>query len=160
MRRIDIDDEIFAHLQGRAVPYVETPNDTLRRLLGLTIEQNGNAPTAASEDPPATVRRRSARKRAKASLGFLVSAGMLKNGQKLFLHDYQGNRIRGAEATVGGHGIWSTERDRLYSMSDLAQELLKKEGYRSDSVRGPSHWYTHEGKSVTDLWDEYLSNQR
>lgn len=159
MPRIDIDDDVFAHLQERAVAFVETPNDTLRRLLGLTAVGAGNGAASAAGRVPITVARPSARKKAKANLGALISAGMLKNGQKLFLHDYQGNRIRGAEATVGGHGIWSADRGRLCSMSDLAQELLKKEGYQSDSVRGPSHWYTHDGRSITELWDEYLANQ-
>ena len=160
MRRIEIDDEVFACLQSHAVPYVDTPNDTLRRLLPLESKPNATASTSTSEEPlRSTPRRQSARKRAKANLGALISAGVLQNGQKLFLHDYQGNRIRGAEATIGGHGIWPSDKSRLYSMSDLAQELLKKEGYRSDSVRGPSHWHTVEGKSVTQLWDEYLINE-
>jgi hypothetical protein len=156
MPRVELDNKVFAHLQKHAVPFIETPNDTLRRLLGMDIAENGTSELNKSR---VTVARPAARKRAKANLGALISAGMLKNGQKLFLHDYQGNRVRGAEATVGGHGIWPTDRRRLYSMSDLAQELLQKEGYQSDSVRGPSHWRTHDGKSITDLWDEYLATR-
>lgn len=33
--RIEIDDDVFAALQGHAEPLVDTPNDVLRRLLGL-----------------------------------------------------------------------------------------------------------------------------
>ena len=33
MRTVEIDDELFGYLQSKAIPYVETPNMTLRRLL-------------------------------------------------------------------------------------------------------------------------------
>ncbi|MFC0865678.1 hypothetical protein ACFHYQ_25610 [Sphaerimonospora cavernae] len=33
MRKIEIDDEVYAHLQSRAKAWVEEPNDVLRRLL-------------------------------------------------------------------------------------------------------------------------------
>ncbi len=35
MRNIEIDDEVFGYLQSKAVPFVETPNLTLRRLFSL-----------------------------------------------------------------------------------------------------------------------------
>jgi hypothetical protein len=157
MPQISIDDDVFAHLQSNAIAYVETPNDTLRRLLGLTSPSSVKIPAkeniVVNEPKP-----RTAKKRAKANLGVLISEGVLQNGEKLFLHDYQGKRIEGAEASVAGHGIYSEKRQRLYSMSDLAQELLKEAGYQSDSVRGPSHWYRSDGKSITNLWDEYLAS--
>jgi hypothetical protein len=158
--RIDIDEEVFGHLQSHAVAYVETPNDTLRRLLGVGVSLP-EAPAEHTIAPSLVVSARpAARKRAKANLGTLIRAGLLRNGQKLFLHDYSGNKVRGAEATIAGDAVWPTDRRRAYSMSDLAQELLKAEGYHSDSVRGPSHWYTHDGKSVTQLWGEYLESKR
>jgi hypothetical protein len=158
MQQIAIDDQVFAHLQSKAIPYVETPNDTLRRLLGVPASTGPKS--AAREVLPADGPKvkMGAKKRAKANLGVLIASGVLHNGQKLFLHDYQGKRITGAEASVAGHGIYSEARQRLFSMSDLAQELLKEAGYQSDSVRGPSHWYTAEGKSITNLWDEYLAS--
>jgi len=33
MQTIEIDDELFGYLQSKAIPFVETPNLTLRRLL-------------------------------------------------------------------------------------------------------------------------------
>ncbi|MBW1815221.1 MAG: hypothetical protein JRJ39_16680, partial [Deltaproteobacteria bacterium] len=33
MKTIEIDDEVFGYLQSKAIPFVETPNLTLRRLL-------------------------------------------------------------------------------------------------------------------------------
>ncbi len=35
MRQIEIDDEVFAYLQGQALAFVETQNLTLRRLFQL-----------------------------------------------------------------------------------------------------------------------------
>jgi hypothetical protein len=46
---IEIDDEVFGFLQGKAKPFVDTPNSVLRRLLGFdsTADQG-----AAPEDSP------------------------------------------------------------------------------------------------------------
>lgn len=35
MTSIQIDDEVMARLKGMAEPFVDTPNDVLRRVLGL-----------------------------------------------------------------------------------------------------------------------------
>lgn len=149
--RIDIDEDVFHHLQSKAIAYVESPNDTLRRLLGMTTR---STPQKANS---AIIGIRTASRRPKASLGRLIKAGLIKNGQKLYLHDYQGRQVPGIEAYVGGDGIFaSPERKRLYSMSDLAGEILKKNGYKADAVRGPSHWFTENGKSITQLWEAHL----
>lgn len=145
MPRIDVDDDVFKHLQSNAIAYVESPNDTLRRLLGLQPRR-----ASISRTPPLT-------RRPKASLGRLIAAGLITNGQKLFLHDYQGRRVQDAVAYVGGDGVFpSLDRKRLCSMSDLAAELLKKTGYKADAVRGPSHWRTEDGRSITEIWDAHL----
>jgi hypothetical protein len=150
MPRIDIDDAVFKFLQSKAVAFVETPNDTLRRLLGVDAAMK----PASNVRPASSVK---AVRKPKAHLGGLIRAGLLTNGQKLFLRDYQGRPVPNAVAYVGGDGIFAhQDRKRLYSMSDLAQELLKKQGYQSESVRGPSHWYTEDGHSITDLWEKHL----
>ncbi|MDP9203250.1 MAG: hypothetical protein M3P26_15140 [Gemmatimonadota bacterium] len=149
--RIEIDDDVLHHLQSKAIAYVESPNDTLRRLLGLTtVSTRLNASSSIAGV-------RTASRRPKASLGRLIKAGLIKNGQKLYLQDYQGRQVPGIEAFVGGDGIFANaDRNRLYSMSDLAGEILKKNGYKADAVRGPSHWFTENGKSITQLWEEHL----
>ncbi|MEX0682669.1 MAG: winged helix-turn-helix domain-containing protein [Dehalococcoidia bacterium] len=43
--RIDIDEEVWAALQQQAAPFVDTPNDVLRRVLGL----NAGGPAAKHE---------------------------------------------------------------------------------------------------------------
>jgi negative regulator of replication initiation len=35
MRNIEIEDEVLGYLQSKAIPFVETPNLTLRRLFNL-----------------------------------------------------------------------------------------------------------------------------
>ncbi|MEK7207367.1 MAG: hypothetical protein AAB134_05730 [Pseudomonadota bacterium] len=44
-------------------------------------------------------------------------------------------------------------------MSNLAQELLKKVGFKIDSVRGPSHWVTAKNMSIKDLWHQLMDKQ-
>jgi hypothetical protein len=74
----------------------------------------------------------------------------MKEGQNLFLRDYQGHKVEGYEAVVSqGSLIWNGKK---YSMSDLAKKILKKQGYRSDSVRGPMFWFTKDGVSIKDIW--------
>jgi hypothetical protein len=50
--------------------------------------------------------------------------------------------------------LWSGKR---YSMSSLAEKLLKEEGYSSNSVQGPTRWHNKDGVSIKQLWDQHLS---
>jgi len=150
MQRIEIDDEVFGFLQSKAIAFVESPNDTLRRVLGV-------GPAGSQSSPSTILGGRKHERKPKASLGKMIRAGLLSNGQKLVLRDYQSRPVPNGIAYIGGDGIFADlGRKRLYAMSDLAQELLKKQGYESDSVRGPSHWYTEDGRSITQIWEEYL----
>jgi len=144
MKTIEIDEEVYAYLQSRAVAYVETPNLTLRRLFGLDKGGKKEAGTP----------RFTGRKKPKTDLSKLVRAGLIQEGQLLSLRDYQGRVINGCEAAVSrGALLWNGKR---YSMSNLAKILLKQQGYESESVRGPSFWYTEDGTSIKNLWDQYL----
>ena len=44
------------------------------------------------------------------------------------------------------------------SIPEEKKQLLKENGFQSDSVRGPIFWYNENGKSVKELWDTYLNN--
>jgi len=158
MRSVEIDDEVFAHLQNHAIAYIETnPNATLRRLLGLN---DINQPTSSVPNTGSTNGNsaRSGRKSPKASLQDLTSAGLLQEGQSLYLVDYQKTRVPDYEAKIAGKGLsWNGE---LHSMSELAKILLKKRGFHSDAVRGPTHWSNADGITVMVLWDEYLKGWR
>jgi negative regulator of replication initiation len=161
MHSIKVDDEVFAMLQKHARPFVDSPNTALRRLLGLRV--NGIVPgsTEEAENPledlyqEAMVSRRT--KAPKASLKVLVQAGLLRNGERLYLVDYQGNRVGQNEATVSSALL--EFKGHHHTMSSLAQELLKKVGFKSDSVRGPAHWVTAKNVSVKDLWQQMLDKR-
>ena len=164
MESIKVDNDVFAHLQKNARPFVDTPNSTLRRLLGIdsataATKTEKSSPTDDAEleellaEGLAATRSRS--KAPKADLEVLVKTTLLRNGQQLYLVDYQGNRVQKLSPAVisGGDVIYNNQR---YSMSNLAQELLAKVGFKSNSVRGPAHWVTDDGKTIKDLWQQYL----
>lgn len=150
MINIEIDDEVYSYLTSNAKPFIDkTPNDVLRRLFSLNkLREVNPKPSGGS------IRKK--RKQPKTNLSDLVNVGLLAEGQELFLHDYQGNLINGFSAKLTkGFLLYD---NNYYSMSDLARNLLNKNGFHSDSVRGPIFWYTEKGKSVKELWDIYLKN--
>lgn len=160
MPAIQIDDEVFGLLQKNAKPFVDSPNSTLRRMLGLPMR----APVSNASQVPdeldqlleqAMAERRT--KAPKADLKALVRAGLLHDGERLYLVDYQGKRIAPHEAVISG--AYLEFKGQHYTMSNLAQELLKKVGFKSDSVRGPSHWVTAKNVSVKDLWQQLMDKQ-
>lgn len=51
--QIEVDDEVFAYLQGLARPFVDTPNSILRRSLGLDRISNG-VPEGLGDRPSGT----------------------------------------------------------------------------------------------------------
>ncbi len=154
MKSIEIDDEVFAYLQGNAIPYVETPNLTLRRLFELNGTMRPSDDTSRHQRLHSGIRG----KERKADLPTLIRAGLLQEGQTLYLLDYQARRVEGYEAIVSGKCLlWNNDS---YSMSKLAKICLREEGFKSDSVRGPAHWSTSEGITVKDLWNRYLSKEK
>jgi hypothetical protein len=94
------------------------------------------------------------RKQPKTDFSKLVQVGLLQEGQTLYLIDYHGKKILGYDSTISGNDLlWN---NGLFSMSELAKECLKKEGFSSESVRGPAHWSNADGISVKELWKQYL----
>lgn len=165
MQTIEIDNDVFAYLQQNARPFVDTPNSTLRRLLGLDgpmAQMQKKVPSASDTNLDALIAESlaitSARSKApKADLRLLAQKGVLRNNQNLYLIDYQGKCVPGISASVSGADlIYNGER---YSMSTLAQKLLSQAGFKSNSVRGPAHWITDDGKTVKDLWQQHLDSQ-
>ena len=158
MRTIEIDDEVYACLQGKALAFVETaPNETLRRLLGLSKTALGasDEPKPLEPEAPREIRTpRRTRRQRNANLSELVSNGFLSEGQFLFLIDYRGNRLSKYRAPIRGSYLEWEGHHR--SMSDLARELLQGEGYDNNSFRGPNHWCTVDGVTVKRLWDQHL----
>ena len=157
MPKIDIDDEVYEHLQRNAIPFEDhEPNDTIRRLLfgqgspGQVTELGRN--TLAVSKATANL----GKKGPKANLPELVNAGLLAEGQLLFLIDYRGKRLSHNEAKIDGRKLLIDGIN--FSMSSLAKNLLQHHGYTSDSVRGPAHWVTENGESIMDIWQRYLND--
>ncbi|MFJ6981804.1 MULTISPECIES: hypothetical protein [unclassified Streptomyces] len=96
-RSIEIDDEVFAFLQSRSEPLVDTPNDVLRRLLLKGTEGLTEGP----ED------------RRPGDLMPFITAGLLKAGDKL-IH-VQPRRGLTHEATVTADGWLEIEDGRAFS---------------------------------------------
>ena len=160
MPSIQIDDEVFAVLQKHAKPFVDSPNTTLRRLLSIEAP-NAQARAVSADDELEQLLQESLDSRRtkapKADLRVLVRAGLMRDGERLYLVDYQGQRVPQQEATVNGAML--AFKGQHYTMSNLAQELLKKVGFRSNSVRGPSHWANAKGLTVTVLWQQLTESK-
>jgi len=156
METIQIDKDVFAFLQSNAKPFIDTPNSTLRRLFKIDeIEVSAHNKNSTSSDfdelDDSLAESMAFRKKApKADLKVLVNKGALLNGQNLYLVDYQGNKVDGISASITNNRLFYNNQS--YSMSELAEALLKKIGFASNSVRGPAHWVTDDGKSIKDLW--------
>lgn len=97
------------------------------------------------------------RRAPKADLRELVSLGVLKEGQELIFVDYKGHLQPKHKAAVS-RGYLYFKKAR-YSMSALSSILLKQEGYIADSVRGPDHWATADGKRIRELWEGALKQR-
>lgn len=155
MRTIQIDDDVLGHLEKHAKPFVDSPNTTLRRLLAIDSPRAASSAKAADADLENLLRESLDSRRTKApkaDLRLLARAALVREGERLYLVDYQGQRVPQQEAAVAGAML--AHRGQHYTMSNLAQELLKKVGFTSSSVRGPSHWANAKGVTVTALWQQ------
>ena len=148
MLKIEIDEEVFAYLQSRAVAFVEKPNDTLRRIFGLN--KNKSMYTGANTKPSIK------RKKRKTDINELIRAGLLNDGQRVHFRDYGGNKLKNSDTNISPSGI--LYQGKTYAMSEIAKLLLNQAGYTTSSVRGPAHCFTENGISIKNLWDKYLKN--
>jgi hypothetical protein len=167
--KIEVDDQVFGYLQSHARPFLDTPNSTLRRLLGLDealvvqgelrsvtgVDNDFQELNSYLEEQKAKASNK-ARRAPKADLSVLVANGKLRNGDLLDLVDYSGNVVAGRQAIVEGQKL--RYQEKLYAMSPLAEQLLKGVGYESDEVRGPSHWARRDGVTVKVLWEQHLKH--
>lgn len=86
MHKIDVDDEVFAFLQREAEPFVDTPNDVLRRKL-----LNGSA----NSDRPM-------RRRGTGDLLPLIQKGRINPGDELIYHQPRKHRTHHARVLPDG----------------------------------------------------------
>ncbi|MGB2902689.1 MAG: hypothetical protein WBJ68_11260 [Candidatus Dechloromonas phosphoritropha] len=182
MRQFPVEEDLVALIWQRANPQPFEQlsfSEALRRVLNSSPSQDVpiksqqsdvqkvQPPSAGSPKVPsadellaelASFEGTSRRKRGpKADLVELVRLGMLRKDQELFLVDYQRNRLGQYKVTISGGNLHF--KGKIYSMSALARDLLKNEGFSSDSVRGPEHWATSDGTRVFDLWEKVLAGR-
>jgi hypothetical protein len=173
VRQIEVDDRVYAEIARRALPFVDRePNDTLRRVLGVSdapqdgaAGEGGGDPTAAgaarAPEPAGRARLAAAGPRrgqrvARVQLSALVADGWLTRGESLICVDASGTPVPGGVATVGT-GNKLVRDGQWYSMSRLAIELLRAAGHQVDGARGPAHWRTADGRTLLDLWRARLA---
>jgi hypothetical protein len=143
MKNIKVDDEVYKLLEIKAIPFKETtPNDTLRRLLGLNNQKKQENHT----------------KTKKTKLSQLIETGKLQEGQILeFKHDGLKFDHQYSACVSGNELIYENKR---FSMSGLVKHIFEKEGMSipSKSYRGPLYWFTSDGTSIKDLWGMHLDS--
>lgn len=173
MRTFPVDEDVVALVweQAKPAPFEQLSfSEALRRvLMGKQAEAHvPTAPRQKEQTPKATQllaqlkalpsSRSESRGRApKADLRELVRLGILKEGQLLIFVDYKGHPQPKHKATVVGADL--VYEDVRYSMSALSSLLLKQEGYIAESVRGPEHWATADGKRIREHWESVLKQR-
>lgn len=133
MRRIEIDDDVYAELE-RNVKGFEQPNDVLRRLLlgeGRAASKSATAPSPAAPSIP-------------GALSDLLGKGLIEVGDTL--SHVQVRKGRRFAATVEPDGWIKTEAGRYKEPSPALSKLV------GTSIDGWANW-THDptGKSLRRL---------
>ena len=152
MKKIEIDDDVYAYLQNKAIPFKDiNPNQVLRRLFGLG---NFRIPRGQTSKKPRVIS--VGKKQPKTNLSVLVQAGLLKEGQTLLMKYKNEELSRKYEAEIVEDKL--LYKNDLYTMSRLVAEILDREGVGipSKSYRGPEYWYTSDGISIRLIWGRYL----
>ncbi|MYW05313.1 DUF4357 domain-containing protein [Streptomyces sp. SID3343] len=143
-RTIRVDDEVYAALQRRAEPFVDTPNSTLRKLLGLT--PGSGRPEASDEAPTDDLGTESAGGTSprEQRLAPFLNDGRLEAGQRLVWH--RRNLKQTHHATVLANGNLRLDDGREFgSPSGAATEIA------GNPQNGLKCWATEDGKRLSEL---------
>lgn len=127
MHSIKIDDEVMAYLQARAKPFVDNPNDVLRR----ELLSSGSLPAASA--PPTPARRPGALKR-------YIDKGLIKPGPHLVYVQPRKRREFRGEITEDGWIVAGGE-----SFEDASPSLGHMTG---TSINGWLWVYEPTGKTL------------
>ncbi|GAB3179058.1 DUF4357 domain-containing protein [Streptomyces incanus] len=128
LRKIDVDDEVYAHLEQAATPLVDTPNSVLRRLLGL--DHDTSIPKPGQISP----------------LANLVASGRLLAGQRLTWH--RRNHKRTHLAVVTKDGRLRLENGTTHKSPSGACGAIS-----GIAINGWSAWHTEDGTPLQALRD-------
>ncbi|MFI6581753.1 hypothetical protein [Embleya sp. NPDC050493] len=137
-RTIRVDEEVFAAIQAEAVAFVDTPNSTLRRILGL---DEGREPTASDDAPETTPTQTAPREQ---RLAPFLNDGRLEAGQRLVWH--RRNLKQTHHATVLANGNLRLDDGREFgSPSGAASKIA------GNPQNGLKCWATEGGKRLSEL---------
>jgi len=97
----------------------------------------------------------------KVFLRELAEAGLIRDGQTLYFFHTQTFKEEQAKIILSSNALRYLQDNKIYSISKLAQILLKKHGFKHDShgVAGPNYWTTYDGKLLNDL-NEIIRKKR
>jgi len=100
-------------------------------------------------------------KAGRVTLQELVDAGLIRNGQTLYFYNTRMFKEEQATIIASSNKLKYKVDDKLYSVSELAEILLKKHDFKHDNhgVAGPKYWMTYEEKLLNDI-NEIIRQQR
>ncbi|MFB6953574.1 hypothetical protein ACFCXP_28435 [Streptomyces niveus] len=133
-RTIRIDDEVFAALQARAEPLVDTPNSILRKVLGVGGPVSG--PSAEDDQGEDGF--------PQFGLAPQLADGRLRAGQRLVWK--RRNLQRKHVAEVLGNGNMRVEDGRVFGTPSRAATVLA-----GNQQNGLHVWCTEAGTRLEDL---------
>lgn len=142
----------------RLTKEAETKVSEIWNMLGLPVDFR--IPTIAPPIGPLgsfPVRTKAGR----VSLQELVDSGLVRDGQILYFHHTRLFQDEQAEIIASSNKLRYRKDGKIYSVSKLAELLLKKHGFKRDKhgVAGPRYWVTKERKLLNDL-NEQIRAQR
>lgn len=92
----------------------------------------------------------------RVTLQELVDAGLIKDGQTLYFYHTRLFPDEQAKVVASANKIKYERDGKLYSVSELAKQLLIKYGFkrRGQTAAGPLYWQTIDGELLCDLNEE------
>jgi len=100
-------------------------------------------------------------KAGRVSLQELVDAGLIRNSQTLYFYHTRLFKEEQVTIVASSNKLKYKEDDKLYSISQLAEILLRKHDFKHNNhgVAGPLYWMTYDEKLLSDL-NEVIRKQR
>jgi len=97
----------------------------------------------------------------KVTLQELTKAGLVKDGQILCFYHTRLFNDEQAQIITSSNELKYKADGKLYSVSELAKNLLMKHGFKHDEhgVAGPKYWKTEDGKLLDDLNEQIRSRR-
>ena len=153
---IEIKEEEIEQLtkqKERLIDEAETKVSEIWNALGLPLDLFRISAPTFPRGKPERPGEEYGRKVGRVTLQELVDAGLIRNGQTLYFHHTRLFEDERAEVIALSNRLRYKADGKEYSVSKLAEFLLKKHRFKRDEhgVAGPRYWVTKEGKLLNDL---------